>query len=309
MRQGVNAGTPARYSRWGVRLAKMVLFAGLLVGVPTAGLSQQSGVKPDQDNGPVKTPEKQKTQKEERFRVQVTPDQGTPFISLVAKDIPAKQVAAELQRQLNVPIVLSPLMKTQSLDIKFENLPLEAAFAQLATQTKIDYAMHGGGDGVAPEKKLLAIYLLGYNETPPQRGPYAANESHGLIVVTYVAETEEEQKQYDETKKKDIQVSVKDNRFTVKVHKQYLTDVLEEIGIKAEIPFSILTTNANLKEMNEVVEDWDIKDSSLEDITRIWFPSNIRLYWRTDVQSGVSRPLRITLEPNTDAQAQQNVKP
>jgi hypothetical protein len=43
----------------------------------------------------------------------------------------------------------------------------------------------------------------------------------------------------------------------------------------------------------------------LEELTRSWFPNGIRLYWRTDLESFVSKPLRITIENNSGVQAEQ----
>ncbi len=54
---------------------------------------------------------------------------------------------------------------------------------------------------------------------------------------------------------------------------------------------------------------WDVAAVSLEELTNTWFPSGIRLYSRTDLEKDVSKPLRLTIEPNQDAQAEQNVTP
>ena len=119
---------------------------------------------------------------------------------------------------------------------------------------------------------------------------------------------EEEEKQALEVRKKDLQVAYKDGLFTLHVHKQFLTDVLEEMAAQARIGFNILTTNGAQKEIDQVVT-WDIAAVSLEELTNTWFPSGIRLYWRADLANDSSKPLRLTIEPNQNAQAEQNVTP
>ena len=83
---------------------------------------------------------------------------------------------------------------------------------------------------------------------------------------------------------------------------------MEELAAKAGIGLNILTTNGAQKEIDQVVS-WDVAAVSLEDLTNTWFPSGIRLYSRTDLEKDVSKPLRLTIEPNQDAQAEQNVTP
>jgi len=128
------------------------------------------------------------------------------------------------------------------------------------------------------------------------------------MYVGMVYATEDEEKDAREKRKKDLQVAYNDGLFTLHVHKQFLTDVLEEIAAKAGIGLNILTTNGAQKEIDQVVT-WDVAAVSLEELTNTWFPSGIRLYSRTDLEKDVSKPLRLTIEPNQDAQAEQNVTP
>src|SRR5207244_12346026 len=128
------------------------------------------------------------------------------------------------------------------------------------------------------------------------------------MYVGMVDATEHEAKDALDKRKKDLQVAYNDGLFTLHVHKQFLTDVLEEIAAKAGIGLNILTTNGAQKEIDQVVT-WDVAAVSLEELTNTWFPSGISLYSLTDLEKYVSKPLRLTIEPNQDAQAEQNVTP
>ncbi len=183
-----------------------------------------------------------------------------------------------------------------------------------AQRPTFDYVINGGADGIS-ERKAIAVYLIAYNETPPRTGPYTAHEAAGILVSMYIPATLEEQKQIEEKRKKDLIVSVKDDRFQVRAHEMALTEAAEAIAVKASIPFIILSRDYNQKELDQKV-DWDIKDATLEEIAAGWFPDAVRLYLRTDFETGSTRPLRITLERSSreqpqqgEGRTQQNVEP
>ena len=129
------------------------------------------------------------------------------------------------------------------------------------------------------------------------------------MVVGMIYDTEEEEKAALEKKKNNLQVSYNSELFSLKIQKQFLTDVLQEIADQAHIPFAILTANGSQKEIDQVVT-WNMSGVNFEELTNTWFPNGVRLYWRTDLASDVSKPLRLTIEDREeDAQAVQNVTP
>jgi hypothetical protein len=153
--------------------------------------------------------------------------------------------------------------------------------------------------------------LLGEDDKVPADAPWKANKSAAQLVVGMVYETEEEEKAGLEKKKINLQVTYNEGLFSLKVQKQFLTDVLQEIADQARVPFAILTTNGAQKEIDQVVT-WNMSGVNFEELTNTWFPNGVRLYWRTDLASDVSTPLRLTIEDRdetTDAQAVQNVTP
>src|SRR6185436_13650114 len=217
---------------------------------------------------------------------------------------------AEIGRLLKIPVSLGNSLKQELVSADFKDLPIEAALKQLAPRPVIDYIIIGGNDSSqAVRKKPLAIYLLGADDKAPQQGPWTENKASGQLVVGMVYETEEEEKVALEKKKEELKITYTNNLFTVSVYKQFLTDVLQEVADQARIPFAILTTNGAQKEIDQVVT-WNFSGVNFEELTNTWFPNGVRLYWRTDLASDVSKPLRLTIEAREeDAQAVQNVTP
>src|SRR5205807_1472410 len=153
------------------------------------------------------------------------------------------------------------------------------------------------------------IYLLGEDEQPPKIGPWLENKKGGQMVVGMVYESEEQEKVALAERKEKLQVSYSGEFFTLRIYKQFLTDVLEEVANQAHIPFAIITHDGSQKEIDQVVT-WNVTAVDFEELVNTWFPNGVRLYRRTDLVNDVSKPLRLTIEDREDVQAgQQNVTP
>jgi hypothetical protein len=218
---------------------------------------------------------------------------GQPrLISLKADRGSAREIAAELQRKLDVPVKLSDVMEKARLTIEFTGTPLEGALRMLAPQPYIDYEVTGD-TGVA---KPVAIYLYGLNEPPPSDTEVVHGTSDVLLIEGNTEETTEE----SEADKKDkaLSVKVEHNQVTLHAKRQPLTVILYEIANKVDIPFEMPY------ESSEIV-DVDLNNATMEQVVRTLSP-NIRLYQRTDLQTYETRPLRIVLAP--PANAQQTIK-
>jgi hypothetical protein len=254
--------------------------------------------------------DKASSQKRRNWQVAVKDSFGVPFITVHAKKAPRSEVAAELARLLKIPVVLGTNLKQEEITTEFEDFPVDAAAKRLAPRPVIDYVISGGGDATSPaKKKAVAVYLLSADDKAPKDAPWRDNKSAAQMVVGMVYETEEEEKAAKEKKQNELQVTYDSGLFTLKVYKQYLTDVLQEVAIQAGIPFAILTTNGAQKEIDQVVT-WNMSGVNFEELTNTWFPNGVRLYWRTDLASDISKPLRLTIEDREeDAQAVQNVTP
>jgi len=242
-----------------------------------------------QPKKPAATAEKPTAAKRRTWQVAVKDNFGVPFISVRAKKAPRSEVAAELARLLKIPVVLGTSMKQELLTVELDDFPLDAAVKRLAPRPVVDYIISGGGDATQPaRKKALAIYLLGTDDKAPQDAPWRDNKAAGNLVVGMVYETEEEEKAALEKKQNELQVTYKEGLFTLKVYKQYLTDVLQEVADQAHIPFAILTANGSQKEIDQIVT-WSVSGVNFEELTNTWFPNGVRLYWRTDLANDVSK--------------------
>src|SRR6266850_266606 len=256
------------------------------------------------------TPAAKTSQKVRNWQVAVKDSFGVPFITVHAKKSPRSEISAEIARLLKIPVTLGASIKPQQITGDFEDYPLEAIVKLLAPRPFIDYVISGGGDTTSPaRKKPIAVYLLGEEDKVPQDAPWRANQAAGQMIVGMVYETAEEEKAALEKKKNDLQVTYESGLFSLKVYKQFLTDVLQEVADQAHVPFAILTANGSQKEIDQLVT-WNMSGVNFEELTNTWFPNGVRLYWRTDLASDVSKPLRLTIEDREeDAQAVQNVTP
>ncbi len=300
MQQGITPNTPAAKRRWGVRLTILLFLSfGTFLGTPV-GFCQQ----------PTSGQKSRAQEDQQKEKTEGAKDKDAASSAKAQK--PAWHIQVQKQ-EFGGPV------KEQILTTDFSRVTLEVAFSEVTTaisaqRPTIDYIINGGADGIS-EKKAIAVYLMGYNETTPRTGPYTAHEAAGILVSMYIPATLEEQKQIEEKRKKDLIVSVKDDRFQVRAHEMALTEAAEAIAVKASIPFIILSRDYNQKELDQKV-DWDIKDATLEEIAAGWFPDAVRLYLRTDFETGSTRPLRITLERSSreqpqqgEGRTQQNVEP
>lgn len=314
-------------------LAIILLFAGTVQGDARQQTKPQTTGAPAPIQQPASPPASQKTtqnqpenaqsrkpkaavpankanpQKPRVWEVAIKESLGVPFITVRAKNAARSEIAAEIARLLKIPVTLGANLKQDQITVDFEDFPVDAAVKHLAPRPIVDYVISGGGDAIHPVRKMpIAIYLLAADDKAPQDGPWKENKAAAQLLVGMVYETQEEEKAALERKQNELQVTYKDGLFSLKIYKQFLTDVLQEIADQAQVPFAIITTNGSQKEIDQVVT-WNMSGVGFEELTNTWFPNGVRLYWRTDLASDVSKPLRLTIEDREDAQSVQNVTP
>jgi hypothetical protein len=215
------------------------------------------------------------------WRVKVS--KSTPVtLTLLANDAPLTEVASEIGRQLGVPVFLSPVMKLQHLTLNVKGLPLETFMRTIAPQPYADSVLNGSSQG---QPKYLALYLYAYNEKPPAIDAAVKGKSQAVLIQGTFGE---EDNAAQETKPDaPLQVTVDDNLISVVARKQPLAYVLAEIAEKYRIPFEMEF------ETNELV-DIAFSKYTLEEAVK-GLPSNVRLYFRTDLQGYMNKPLRLVL--------------
>ena len=203
------------------------------------------------------------------WRVRVT-HESTSFLSVRANEAPLSQVAAEISRQLKVPIILSRVMQKQLVTLDFENLALESALQAIAPLPSIHYELQGNSAPICRE-----IFLNAYNEPVP-----AAKLEKS---VSFIMEGDTEST--GDSKEDPLHVSYRNQRLSVKVKKQSLTAVLDRIAQQLGVNFS-------MKQDSSELVDLDIKEMSLEEAIA-YFPPTVRLHVRKDLQRFNSVPLLV----------------
>ncbi len=212
------------------------------------------------------------------------------LLSLKSDRALVADIAAELGRKLDVPIILSPIMAKARVTLEFTGTPLEGALRMIAPVPYVDYEV--SGDGSLPPK-IIALYLYGLNEPPPAESAAVRGDSEALLIE---GNTEDGTEAESEKDKQEKALNVKVERYQVTVHarKQPLTAILFEIANKVDIPFEMKYDS------NEIV-DIDLTNATMEQVVHTLSP-NIRLYQRTDLQTFETRPLRIVLAMPASAQ-------
>lgn len=213
------------------------------------------------------------------FTLKITNDQIIG-ISLKAKDVTVKSIAAELARQLKIPVIPTAIVEKHTVTVNFSDLVIEPAMQMLAPQVFIDYEID-----TTPGKqpRPVAIYLQGYNEPAPALNAVVKGNSDVMVIE---GNTEDGVESKDE-QEEDLKITFERSELSVKSKKQPLIVVLYGIANQLGIPL----------EVKDEVEDLvtvDIKKSSVESTLQQLGP-NIKLYVRSDLMMGDRRPLRMVL--------------
>jgi hypothetical protein len=232
------------------------------------------------DSDPVKPNQPNKDSKP-AFTLTVTEDQIIG-ISLKAKDVTVKEIAAELSKKLRIPITMTPIVERHRVTVNFADLVLEPAMQQLAPQVFIDYEIDMT-PGKAP--RPLGIFLQGYNEAPPADTAVVKGNSDVMIIEGDTEDTGED-KNKDE-KEQELKVKYEKGELTVVAKKQPVVVVLYAIANEIGVPLQVT---------QEIVDpiSVNIQKASIESALQRISP-NIHLFLRADLMTQERRALRILL--------------
>ncbi len=213
------------------------------------------------------------------FTLKVTDDQILG-VSLKAKDISLSAIAAELSKQLKIPVMVTPIAQKHMVTVNFTDLVIEPAMQMLAPQVFIDYEID-----TTPGKqpRPVGIYLQGYNERPPALNAVVRGTSDVMVIEGDTEEGLESKDEEDE----DLKITFENRQISIKSKKQPLIVVLYGIANQIGIPLEVKTEVADLVTVN-------IIKSSLESALQELGP-NIKLYVRADLMIGDRQPLRMVL--------------
>lgn len=219
------------------------------------------------------------------WQVRVATTANPVTLRLRAKDALVSEIAAEIGRQLDVPVTVSPVLRKHRVTLALDQVVLETALQSLAPQAYVDYVIIGGGYGLPPQYK--AIYLHAYNEPAPATDA-GFNSSIGISIIE--GDTDDlADAASPQSKPAEMPVSVRyaDNKLSVRARRQPLLVVLYEIANAVKIPLDPQLESGQLV-------DVDFKDYDLEQSVRA-LPAKAQLYLRMDLLTMTSTPLRFVL--------------
>jgi hypothetical protein len=259
------------------RLLRLALFATVSVSGAHAVVAQTADAKPPA--APEEKSEQAARDAKLPFTLRVTNDQIIG-LSLKAKDVSLKEIAAELSKRLKIPILLTPIVEKHMVTVNFSDLVLEPAMQMLAPQVYIDYEID-----TTPGKqpRPVAVYLQGYNERPPADNAVVKSNSDVMVIE---GNTEDDGTAKEE-EEEDLKITFEKGQLSVKSKKQPLVVVLYGIANQLGIPLEV---------KNEVMDPVtvNISKATVESVLQALGP-NIRLYLRADLMVGERRPLRLVL--------------
>ena len=295
MKFQVNSHSPQIVVR---RLLQVAFFAIAFVSLLPSVVAQSESAKPaSTPDSKVAVPQStapksdSKTAGPDNKTAEATKDQKLPFtltvtndqiigISLKAKDISLRAIAAELAKQLKIPVMVTPIAEKHMVTMNFSDLVIEPAMQMLAPQVFIDYEID-----TTPGKqpRPVAVYLQGYNERPPALNAVVKGNSDVMVIEGDTEEGVDSKDEEDE----DLKITFEKGQLSVKSKKQPLIVVLYGIANQLGIPLEVKTEVQDLVTVN-------IIKSSLESALQELGP-NIKLYVRADLMIGDRQPLRMVL--------------
>ena len=215
----------------------------------------------------------------QRSRLQISINKSEK-ISLRAEKVSTNELAAELSRQLKIPVVLSGIMRDKIVNLTFRNLPLEEAAHSLAPHVRVDYVLMQNENGAAVMRPL-AIYLSGYNEKEPTTVQSMETESQAIVIEGNTETLDEA------ADKGSLKISFDDNRLTVLARRQNLSFVVSEIAARANLEF-------DLRYDTDKLVDVEIQDKPLtEALVRL--SPYVRVYLRKDLLTAKTTAFRVAL--------------
>jgi len=218
------------------------------------------------------------------FTLRVTKQGPVRVYKLVAKNAKVSDIAADLARQIDAPVQLSPLMQRQKVTVEFSDLDLEAALRFLAPVPLVDYVA-GGADDASGQPKPLAVYLYAVNEVPPPLNETVKSSSEAFLIEGH---TEEGTEEYEKKKKEEpLEIAFANNRLSVRAEKQPLSIVLIKIAGALGIPFELNHNATDVVDLN--FQQYPV-DQAMRSIS-----TAVRFYYRADLSTFEKYPIRLSL--------------
>lgn len=255
-----------------VNLWMLIVLLFCLTALPP-GLSAQN-----KDSG-----KKQAKIKPEKLEVSVEHliDNSKQF-TVKAENADINKLARILSSEMAIPVVLSPLVKNNKVDLDIEKFPLEMALREIAPHPRIDYIASQKTKGVP---KPAAIYLSGYNEKEPLIEKSLQSRSAAIVFEGDTESTE------TDSPDRHLKISINEKgRLSVFARQQRVSYILSEIAQATGLSF-------DLRYDSDELIDIEIRNETLtEALTRI--SPFVTVYLRKDLLTGNTSILKVALVRN-----------
>lgn len=193
-------------------------------------------------------------------------------ISFKAEGAKLSEIAADLSKQLGVPILVGPAWRDAPVSASVSEAPLEQALTALGPRVYVDYELRQDAAPVTRE-----IHLVGFEEPEPA----VRGLAQGILIEGHTEQTEKD------AEKDPLRVLYENQRLSVIAEQQPLVlivrTIAETLGVPAEIKY-------------EAPEILDLNVMSLppEDALVALSPQ-VRVDLRVDLYSGDRTVKRIAL--------------
>lgn len=193
-------------------------------------------------------------------------------ISFKAEGAKLSEIAADLSKQLGVPILVGPAWRDAPVSASVSEAPLEQALTALGPRVYVDYELRQDAAPVTRE-----IHLVGFEEPEPA----VRGLAQGILIEGHTEQTEKD------AEKDPLRVLYENQRLSVIAEQQPLVlivrTIAETLGVPAEIKY----------EAPEIL-DLNVMSQPPEDALVALSPQ-VRVDLRVDLYSGDRTVKRIAL--------------
>lgn len=233
--------------------------------------------------------------------LQATPSTAPPFVLLVkgglngtveirARGVETRAILDRLKEDLKISLFASPLISANKVDLVLKDVPVSRLLLALAPVVLADLEV-----GADPEDVVWkGINLTGFNEKEPPRSLRQVGfllaafntEDDSLTAEEIRARADKEAARGLEEEPADpdkplLAVAVADGRVSARSRKQPLIALLNEIAIRANVPFDVQGV------VDPVPVDIELRDLPLRELSVALGRPGVRLVVRRSMDTGV----------------------
>ena len=218
---------------------------------------------------------------------------GDPItLTLHATDVPLSELAADLGKQLKVPVTVDAALRPVTVTVRVDNRGLEEALRFMAPQVRVlaDYELTTSG----PASKPVAIFFQSDAvEPPPLAVGKAASEIHVLTGDTEAGERTPARRGATDASPP-LLVQLENQVLTVRARQQPLIAIIYAVAGQLGASVIVTAQTPSLQQLLSAPVDVQLESADIEASVLALSPA-VQLYVRRDLHSAETRILRIAL--------------